>query len=348
MGIEYGTGGGEVLQYIGRSNGTQSRLDEQLIQQFALLPWVKGLIAVLILIAALIICMEIFSIRSFFKGKGMSNSLIHMDQMRKRDEQIQKANYFLDRLTRIVQATPFKASKITEEYMNYNISRADIRIPGGYRVMKHEEFNAIKVCIKVVMFIVGIIVAAFISVPLGLVSMVVVVYLVDVLSMGWIRSTVSAKDDEIVENFADFYLMIHYVLMAHANIPLTGIVKSYDKTTSSNEMHRFVDTCVHYFDTYGEFEGTKYISQAYREIPYVGKLMRLIRQVNEGGDVEAELRGFRQELLNAKRYSIEKRGEKMIARARASFNVLTIVLIQAVISAMLIYLGDLGMLKTFF
>ena len=54
-------------------------------------------------------------------------------------------------------------------------------------------------------------------------------------------------------------------------------------------MHRFVDCCIHYIDTYGEYEATKFITRQYREIPQVGKLMRLIRQANEGGDVRAEL-----------------------------------------------------------
>ena len=167
------------------------------------------------------------------------------------------------------------------------------------------------------------------------------------MPMMFVRQTVKAKDDEIRENFSDFYLMIHYVLLAGAKTPLASIMKSYAKTTDSKEMQSMVGVCVHFIDTYGEYEATRYISKAYREIPVMGKLMRLIRQANEGGDVEAELMGFRKELLDEKRYAIEKRMDKLIARARASFNLLMPILFQAVLSAMSIYLSDMGLIKTF-
>lgn len=94
-------------------------------------------------------------------------------------------------------------------------------------------------------------------------------------------------------------------------------MKSYQKTTDSEEMKHFVDVCVHYIDTYGEYDATRHIAKAYREIPEVAKLMRLIRQANEGGDVKAELIGFRNELLNARRHAIENRMNKLIDMGRA-------------------------------
>ena len=140
--------------------------------------------------------------------------------------------------------------------------------------------------------------------------------------------------------------MIHYVLMASSQTPLEGIMKSYQKTTDSEEMKHFVDVCVHYIDTYGEYNATNYIAKAYREIPEVAKLMRLIRQANEGGDIKAELLGFRKELLDAKRYTIEKKMKKLVDMGRAQFNILMPVLIQAVLSAMSIYFEDLGGVTT--
>mgnify|MGYP006990184401 FL=1 len=70
---------------------------------------------------------------------------------------------------------------------------------------------------------------------------------------------VAAKDLEIKSNFSDFYLMIHYVLLASASTPLSGIMKSYQKTTTSKEMQRFIDVAVSYIDTHGEYEATNYI-----------------------------------------------------------------------------------------
>ena len=141
--------------------------------------------------------------------------------------------------------------------------------------------------------------------------------------------------------------MIHYVLLASAGTPISGIMKSFDKTTNSDEMHRFIDVCIHNIDTYGEYEGTRHIGRHYREIPQVGKLMRLIRQANEGGDVRAELVGFRDELLAAKKHTIRKRMEKVIMQAKMSFNILLPILFQAIASAAAIYLEDLSMTGSF-
>ena len=336
-------GGGEVLQYIGNNNNRQVNLDEALMQQLEMLPWIKLLIVILLVFVAGYVIMQLFGIRSVFKGKGLSGQLSHMDSVKKHDDQIRRANNFISTITAIIEKTPFHMPNLSKEYMEYNLTRANVRIPGGYRVMRPAEFNALKVCGKLAFIVVGILIGIFWSLPIGVVLAIASFYLIDTFSDMTIRSTVAAKDREVTENFSDFYLMIHYVLLSRANIPLTGIIKSYDKTTSSDEMHRFVDCCIHYIDTYNEYEATKYIASAYREIPYVGKLMRLIRQVNEGAEVEAELMGFRQELLNAKRYAIEQRGDRMIMRARASMNLLYIVLVQAVISAMMIYIDDLSL-----
>ena len=79
----------------------------------------------------------------------------------------------------------------------------------------------------------------------------------------------------------------------------------------------------------------------------MGKLMRLIRQNNDGGDVRAELIGFRNELLSAKKYAIRKRMEKLILKANRSFNILLPILVQAIISAMAIYFKDISMTSSF-
>jgi hypothetical protein len=75
--------------------------------------------------------------------------------------------------------------------------------------------------------------------------------------------------------------------------------------------------------------------------------MRLIRQANESGDVRAELLGFRDELLAAKKYAISKRMEKLVNQAKMSFNILLPVLLQAILSAMAIYIEDLKLTSTF-
>lgn len=344
-----GVGGGEVLQYFGnnKNNYDSPFLNNSLIRQYDIVPIVIGIIIIILLVIMIRVIMNTYKVKSLRKGKGILRELDSVDTIRRRDASIIRRNKAIAGITRIVESTPFKTNAANKEYVNYNLSRAGIKLPGGARVMKAEEFNAIIVGITCCVIAVSLLVTLFANYAIGAVMIVSAIVIGANMPMMYVRQTVKAKDDEIRENFSDFYLMIHYVLLAGAKTPLASIMKSYSKTTDSKEMQSMVGVCVHFIDTYGEYEATRYISKAYREIPVMGKLMRLIRQSNEGGEVEAELMGFRKELLDEKRYAIERRMDKLIARARASFNLLMPILFQAVLSAMSIYLSDMGLIKTF-
>ena len=342
-------GGGEVLQYVGNNSNDNRYLyiDENVVKSFIALPYVRLVIMLLIVVIALLIIARLFEMKSPLRGKAITNELDHIDRVKQRDNAILKANNMIMSLTRIVESTPFLLSRSYVEYWNYNLERANVRIPGGYRVMKAQEFNAVIKSIQAALIAISLVIIVVASAPIGMMLIILIVIIGGTMPMATVRTKVKEKDAEIIEHFADMYLMIHYVLLASAGTPISGILKSFDKTTASEEMHRFVDCCVHYIDTYGEYEATKFISRQYREIPQVGKLMRLIRQANEGGDVRAELIGFRDELIAAKKYSIEQHMNKIVMVARASFNILVPVLIQAIISAMAIYFKDLSIAQTF-
>lgn len=339
-------GGGEILKYWGSSTTKQTQLMnvDSIIQQ-AMLPYICILVAILLLIVATLLILKILDVKSPTKGKGMKNALAYMDAIRKHDASVIANNRRIRIVTQIVEKTPFALPRRQVEYWQYNIDRAQIYIPGHARLYKATELHAVFIAIATLLDIVCIPIA-MISPVLGVSLMIFFTAMMSVFPMRVIRATVQAKDDEIIENFADFYLMLHYVLMASSSTPMAGIMKQYQKTTDSEEMKHFVDVCIHYIDTYGEYEATRYISKAYREIPQVAKLMRLIRQANEGGDIKAELIGFRTELLNARKYEIEKRMNKLIQMGRAQFNILMPILIQAIISAMSIYFEDLGGVTT--
>ena len=342
-------GGGEILKYWDQnSQDGPTNLDSGLIKQFLMLPIVRVIIIILILILAVLVIMKIYRVRNPLRGRTIGKELDHLDKVKKHDESIIRANRLIKAFTNMIEHSPLAMNTSNKEYWVYNLTRANVRIPGGSRIMKPEEFNAIVSVIELGVCAIGLIIAILLNFMLGIVLCILAMVLGSSLPMIVIRQKVKEKDLEVTDHFADLYLMLHYVLLASASTPISGIMKSFDKTTDSDEMHRFVDTCVHYIDTYGEFEATNHISRAYREIPEVGKLMRLIKQANEGGDIRAELIGFRNELLAAKKYAIEKRMEKLIRKAKASFNILMPVLIQAVISAMAIYLDDLSLATTLF
>lgn len=347
MGTNNGTlGGGEILNYVGQNQQQTSYLNDDLIKQFSYLTWAKLAIAVLLLIIAAMIIMKILRVKSPFKGRAITNEFEHINEVKKHDRAILRSNKFIHDMTVFIEHSPFALDKATYEYMEYNLSRADVKMPGGNRMMKPTEFNALIKGSELFVVAIGLLLAFFVNAPIGVLLVIIAIISFTTLPMRFVRAAVRAKDAEIVNNFTDFYLMIHYTLLESAKTPLVGLMRSYDKTTDSDEMHRFVDVCTHYIDTYGDYDATRYISRQYREIQQVGKLMRLIRQANEGGDVRAELLGFRQELINQNKYQITKRMEKLVFKAKMSFNILMPVLIQAIISAMAIYIKDMGGLNS--
>lgn len=341
-------GGGEVLQYVGQDGQEDAGLlNQKLIEEFLRLPYIRMIIIVLILLLAALLIMRIFKVRNPLGKRSINKEFDHMASVRKRDEQVLRANRMIRAVTNIVENSLFSMSTVGKDYWAYNLTRADIRIPGKSRIMKPEEFHAITVAVMVFISIISAIIGVLFSIPIGILLIIATLALGNTMPMIMLRNTVKLKDQEVEEHFVDMYLMIHYVLLASGSTPIAGILKSFDKTTNSNEMHKFVDTCVHYMDTYGEYEATGYISKSYREIPHVVKLMRLMKQANQGGSVRQELIGFKTELLNERKYLIEKRMNKLIAKARFSFNILYAILIQAVISAMGIYFKDLGGISSF-
>ena len=339
-------GGGEILNHVGKTSTVQdSLLNDNLITMFELVPIVKVALYILIMLLMVIAILKTFNIKSPFKGKAIKSEINHIEEVKRRDALLIRANKFMAWATQFIERTPFSMGKTNKEYLQYNLTRAGIKIPGGSRHMKAVEFHSLVQILALFSAGLSILILLFINSILGWVMLIFTVIATNYCPMMVVRQMVKAKDMEIRNNFSDYYLMLHYVLIANANTPLTGIMKSYARTTSSAEMHRFIDVCTHYIDTYGEYEATRYISKEYRELPEVGKLMRLIRQTNEGGEVQTELAGFRAELLREKRYAIGKNGDRLVAKAKLSFNILLPVLLQAILSAMSIYMSDLGLAK---
>lgn len=340
--------GGEILNYTKPGGGkVPLNLDENLIRLFGAIPYVKIVIYLLIALLGFIVLMKLLKIKSPFKGRAVKGQVAHLEAIRKRDAQIVRVNRFIIALTDIVEKSPFGMNKGHMDYWEYNISRAGVKDPTGSRKLSAKEFHAFIILGQFIGFAVSLLVIVLVNALLGWVMVLLVLILSNYMPLAVVRQVVKAKDGEIKKHFSDLYLMIHYVLLERTSTPLSSVMKSFDKTTESDEMHRFIDVCLHNIDTYGEYEATRYIAKQYREIPEVAKLMRLIRQSNQGGDIKMDLTGFRAELIKEKRYEITKKTDKLIKRAKASFNILTIVLVQAILSAMSIYLPDLGIMKSF-
>ena len=343
-------GGGEVLDYVGRTyehNGYQY-IDWDLVKQYSSIPILKAVIICLIVFICVIIILRLFNIKSLLKNGGMRSELKNINRLKSRDRYILTTNKVIGIITRLVERTPFNVPKSEKEYLQYNINRAGFKVPGGYRYMSAEEYNAIIKSAGALLILLSLLVTVFVNSAIGFILLCIVISSIVILPNLILRQIVMAKDAEIRKNFSEFYLMLHYVLVIGGSTPLDKMMKSYAKTTDSLEMIRFVDNCVGHIDTNGEYNATTIIAKDYREIAEVGKLMRLIKQMFDGADIVEELNGFRDDLMKEREYAIEKEMNKLVGIAQKCFSILMIILGQAIISAMTIYFPDLGMLGSMF
>ena len=323
-------------------------MNEGMIYKLQNLPLVKVLIVILLVVIAVSIIMRLIGLRSLFQDKGVSAELENINAIKKRDKYILRANNILRKITRLVNSSGLSLGSNKHEYMEYNLRRAGVKVPGGFRNMTPEEFNA---CCKLGSLItgaIGLIVLIFLNLTFGALIILGGSILWNTVPMMVVRGIVADRDAEIKRHFFDVYLMLHYTLIANAQTPIAQLLRSYGKQTSSKEMIAFTANCVDFLDTYGEYNATRMIAREYREIAEVGRLMRLIRQQQEGGDITQELLGFKSQLVKERAYEVEVRMNKLINRANESFKVLMIILVQAIVSAMAIYLPDIVGVTSFF
>lgn len=337
-------GGGQILQ-VGSDDWTYKYFNESAIKTFKYFTPVKVAIVVLLAVAAILLILRIMGIRSIFKGKAISYEVEHINNIRSRDAFVLRTNKMISWLTKLTKSKGIVVDPEQKEYMRYNIERAGLKVPGGFRYYTPDEFNSLTKLGFAVFAMIGLIVFTFLNMFLGIFIIFVSAVLFNMIPMLLVRSEVAAKDAEIRENFPDLYLMIHYELMSDSGTPLSTTFKSYTRITKSTEMLKFVDNCLNMFDTYGEMGATTHIASQYREVPEITRLMRLIKQQNEGANIKSELIGFREQIIKDKKFRINQRMDKLVMKARMSFNLTTIILVQAILSAMAIYLPDLGVMN---
>lgn len=343
-------GGGEALDFFSKfTNETEwTYMDGELIKHFQNLGLYKLLIVALILTICIILMLKLLGIRTITQDAGVRAEIDNVKTLRKTEKSIIARQKSLNRLKGIVAALGLNPGQVYADYMNYNLKRAGIMAPAGDRVLDAFEFNALVKAGIACTTVVCLFVMLFLNLTLGFLLLLLALVMWNTIPNMYVRSLAMEKDTIIKNNFFDFYQEIHYILINGGNASISKRIRSYQKGVRNNpEMVRFADTCADYIDIYGEAEGSTYIAKEYREIPDVTKLMRLIKQFNDGGDIKQDLIGFRDKLLLEKQMRMEDEQKKLVTKARLSFNILMIVLVQAILSAMAIYLPDLTNVGSF-
>lgn len=335
----YIKGGGEILYYLTLEDNTTDRIDWSLVVGFEAVLYMSILATILLAVLGVMLYFKAYNIK-FKQYTGIKRSLSNLKSRRNRDSYILNSNRFLSYITSKVENGFLKVGQHNTR-LAYDLKRANWTVPGGYRVITVQEYNAIMKFTLMILLIISLVLGILINSILGLLLGIVSIVTCNVLVRQLLSAIVKEKDMDIKIHFSDLYFMVHYVLLSNGKAPLINIFSSYYRSTENKNMKAFVKDCIDIFDLYGEFEGAMVIANEYKEIYEVQKLMKFIRQFNNGGDIKQDLIGFRSELIETKKYMLRMFTNKLAAKAQFAINLIFILVGQTVISVAFIYLEDI-------
>ena len=295
--------------------------------------------AIIFLTACLMLAMvygliEIFGIFSSAALADMNTAVEISLSVDKKQWRVRK---FLNLMVDIQSRGILKLDEYKAADLNFNIRRLGWEIRGV--AITAEMYNGLKIFSSLILIILGVFgsLVTFTPIPIVIAAFLVVT----IASMDtMIDRRVQALDAEISSNFLELYLVLYHTMVADGGASLASLLKVY-RNTANGEMKIVTEKIIYAFETYGEATGCDKLTDSFRH-EYVTRLMRLIKGYVQGADVRDDLKGFRTLLTENKEREIEHESEKLQMKARMSFYILMPVLVQAVVSAMAIYFGDIA------
>ena len=331
-------GGGEVLNVFGKKEVIYG-LSETAYNIKLNAPKAIVFLTVVLMIAMVYGLIEIFGI---FSSAALTNMATMVSMSLSVDRKQWQARKFLNLMIAlqsrgILKLDPFKADDLT-----FNLQRLGWKISGI--PLTAEMYNGLKIFSSAVVLAVSILLGLVTFNPvipiIGIVLVFVITSLDTVIAM-----RVRQLDAEITKNFLELFLILYHTMVADGGASLASLLRVY-LVTAEGEMRIVTEKIIYSLETYGEALGCVKLTDAFRH-EYVTRLMRLIKGYAEGADVRDDLKGFRQLLIENREREIEHESEKLQMKARMSFYILMPVLVQAIISAMAIYFGDISSIGSF-
>lgn len=337
-GTSYGFG--DLGAVFDKQIETWKFMDSGLIKAYASLPLIAVAICVIILIILCLLILRIHGLGNGIRFSAIDSELSNFQRLQRHDRSIIRRKKFMTKLVKAVNNVGLGMSEAREEYIGYNLKRAGIMGPSETQVMTPAEYNALIKLVQCIILAVSLVMCLR-STMIGLMVAFLGIMVVGKAPEMIIRGTVIQKDKAINKGFFSFYGNIHYNIIRASPTPIKVEVRNYATRDLSPEMAEFVNNVADTFDLYGEYVGSKYIASDYRELPNVGKLMRLIQQYYDGGDVVNDMIGFRQSLMLEKQMAVDEEGERVAEKCRRALIIVFIVLIQVVISTLANTLPDI-------
>ena len=142
---------------------------------------------------------------------------------------------------------------------------------------------------------------------------------------------------DIDKDFYGFYLLVYHSMLEGGNVE--SLIRMYNHRAKGG-MELFTTQFLYYIGTYGDTVGCDKLGAIFTH-PYLSRFITMYRGFVRGADVRSDAIGFEQQLADAEERRIEDFALKLEEKAHIAFYVLMPVLIQAIISAMGIFLSDI-------
>lgn len=331
-------GGGEVLNLFGKKEVIYG-LSETAYNLKLNAPKAIVLLTIIIVCAMIYGLIEIFGIFSSATIANIGAAVSISLSVDKKQWQMRK---FLNAMVALQSRGVFRLDPYKADDLSFNLQRL------GWRLrdipITAEMYNGLKIFGSLVVTVVSLLVFLVTFNPIVLV--VGVMFIVVIGSMDtFIAMRVRQLDAEISKNFLELYLILYHTMVADGGASLASLLRVY-LATAEGEMAIVTEKIIYSMETYGEALGADKLTNAFRH-EYVTRLMRLIKGYVQGADVRDDLRGFRSLLIENREREIEKESERLQMKARMSFYILMPVLVQAIVSAMAIYFGDIASIGSF-
>lgn len=332
-------GGGEVLNLFGKKEVIYG-LSETAYNIKLNAPKAIILLTFVLMFAMVYGLVQIFGVFNSATLASLNSTLTLSLSVDKKQWQMRK---FLNAMVALQSRGIFRLDPYKADDLSFNLQRL------GWKLrdipLTAEMYNGLKIFASIITAVIGALAGLVTMNPMAPMIAVIFIILIGSLDV-FVAMRVHQLDEEISKNFLELYLILYHTMVADGGASLAGLLRVY-LSTADGEMAIVTEKIIYSLETYGEALGCDKLTNAFRH-EYVTRLMRLIKGYTQGADVRDDLRGFRALLIENREREIERESEKLQMKARMSFYILMPVLVQAIISAMAIYFGDIASVGSLF
>ena len=332
LGVEYKTGFLDILDPVVNWLNKLQNLDDKVVMQ-------ATTIVLIFLSITLIIKYYEFS-----TGKKIFENNIIRKQMRK-DENVFKKKKWQSFLKNLYATINYQKRRLGLDFtqnwkkdeIEYILQRNKKKSVNDGDYMKYDEWSAIQFIRYIFLFFASLIVLLILGRILAIVFLVVGIMFIKWGIMFAYRNNVKTENFKIMEEFGDFYLVQHHLLLSDTQKPFEKGLNIYKDIAKNTATKNFINIALYYIKREnGELGAIQKLKSLYRDIPSLQSLLIIEEQKVGGtsiinGNIEEDANGIRRQVIEEKERYIEDRALAIQKKIQVIRWCAIVLIIQAII-----------------